>query len=336
MVYTAHLLQQLQAMLVQHLPCWGLAADCAVALVTVSENATFAVTGRDGRRYILRLYRPGYHDDAEILSELHWMQALAQTDIIRIPCVYPTVAGALLVVRNIAGQRWRMACFDYLPGAMPCVNDTLPPWFAQLGAITARLHGHSRIWQKPRGFRRKHWTYATMVGPHAYWGDWRQAGPMHPSAYSLLQRCDQFLKAQAGRLSAQDADYMLLHGDLRLANLLIDRGRLSVIDFDDCGFSWPALDFANAVSFMEDDPLVPELQRAWLGGYESVAPPSKTLVASLDLFIMMRRMQLTAWLASHAETPTALELGEKFISGTVALAENFLARSSPVRPASSL
>ncbi len=32
--------------------------------------------------------------------------------------------------------------------------------------------------------------------------------------------------------------YGLVHADTRLANLLVDGGRVSVIDFDDSGFSW--------------------------------------------------------------------------------------------------
>ena len=42
--------------------------------------------------------------------------------------------------------------------------------------------------------------------------------------------------------------------------------------------------------------------------------------------VMLRRMLLTAWIASHAETPTARELmAGGYASGTVALAERHLA-----------
>ena len=42
-------------------------------------------------------------------------------------------------------------------------------------------------------------------------------------------------------------------------------------------------------------------------------------------FIMLRRLQLTAWIASHAETPTAQEMGTAFTDGTLAIAERYLA-----------
>lgn len=44
------------------------------------------------------------------------------------------------------------------------------------------------------------------------------------------------------------------------------------------------------------------------------------------MFIMLRRIQLTAWIASHGETPTAQVMGTTYTAGTVALAEQYLRR----------
>jgi Ser/Thr protein kinase RdoA (MazF antagonist) len=111
---------------------------------------------------------------------------------------------------------------------------------------------------------------------------------------------------------------------MRTANLLVDDDRLGVIDFDDCGLSWFAYDFAAAVSFMEHEPIIPDLMAAWVDGYRQEAPLPVEDEAALPMFVMLRRMQLTAWIASHAETPTAQALGEAYTNGTVALAEHYL------------
>jgi Ser/Thr protein kinase RdoA (MazF antagonist) len=116
----------------------------------------------------------------------------------------------------------------------------------------------------------------------------------------------------------------LVHADLRLANLLIDRGRLGIIDFDDCGFSWFFYDFAAAVSFMEHEPIVAELQNAWLEGYRRITPVSEADEAMLPVFVMLRRMLLTAWIASHSDAETARRLGTEYTEGTVAMGERFL------------
>jgi Ser/Thr protein kinase RdoA (MazF antagonist) len=59
-----------------------------------------------------------------------------------------------------------------------------------------------------------------------------------------------------------------------------------VIDFDDCGLSWFFYDFAAAVSFMEHDPVVAELQASWLDGYRDIAPVSHEDEVMLSIFVM--------------------------------------------------
>ncbi|MCB2813659.1 hypothetical protein KQ880_15190, partial [Listeria monocytogenes] len=59
-------------------------------------------------------------------------------------------------------------------------------------------------------------------------------------------------------------------------------------------------------------------------GYRSVAPLSEEDERAIPMFLMLRRMQLTAWVASHADTPTAQSMGEDYTRGTVALAQRYL------------
>src|SRR5699024_907824 len=92
----------------------------------------------------------------------------------------------------------------------------------------------------------------------------------------------------------------LIHGDLRLANLLIHDGDTRVIDFDDCGLGWYVHDFATALSFIEDHPNRPELTQAWLQGYRRHRELSADDEAEIPTFVMLRRMQLLAWIGSHS------------------------------------
>ena len=65
--------------------------------------------------------------------------------------------------------------------------------------------------------------------------------------------------------------YGLVHADTRLANLLVHDGAVSVIDFDDSGFSWFLYDAGTSVSFFEHEPQVPALIDSWLSGYRRAA-----------------------------------------------------------------
>jgi Ser/Thr protein kinase RdoA (MazF antagonist) len=100
-----------------------------------------------------------------------------------------------------------------------------------------------------------------------------------------------------------------------------------VIDFDDCGFSWWMYDFAAAVSFIEADPRLPELADRWCAGYARAAPLVAADRAMLPTLVMLRRLLLTAWLGTRADSDTAREFGgPAYAEGTVALADRFLTR----------
>ena len=117
----------------------------------------------------------------------------------------------------------------------------------------------------------------------------------------------------------------LVHADLRLANLLVEGDLVTVIDFDDCGYSWFMYDFGTAVSFIEHDPRLPQWQAAWLRGYRSVTELSAEHEAMLATFVMLRRLLLVAWMGSHAHSRECQDLGPGYTAGTVELARRYVA-----------
>ena len=84
--------------------------------------------------------------------------------------------------------------------------------------------------------------------------------------------------AEVGRRLTEfgrDTDrFGLIHADLRMANLMVDPDNASapitVIDFDDCGWSWYLFDLAAVVSFIEDTPEAERMIADWLRGYLEV------------------------------------------------------------------
>jgi len=113
---------------------------------------------------------------------------------------------------------------------------------------------------------------------------------------------------------------------MRLANLLVEGPEVTVIDFDDCGFSWYMYDLGSSLSFIEDHPRVPEMIDAWVRGYRSEAPLSREDEAELPTFVLFRRLLLVSWIGSHAETTLAQEMGEEFTQISCELAEDYLMR----------
>lgn len=325
MLYDEHFLTRLANGLTATLPVWGLGSDASVKLLTISENATFRVSNPSGRDMIVRVHRPDYHSEAEILSELAWTEALRKDGVVVTPEAIPATNGSLLQSFSDGETQRYAVAFDFMSGKEPDAESDLVKWYGVLGEINARLHEHSRAWARSPDFVRKKWDFDHILGSDAWWGDWRAALGLTQDGKAILERAHTALEARTAAFGYGPDRFGLVHCDMRAANLLVEGDRLGVIDFDDCGFSWFAYDFAAAISFMEHEPIVPELMAAWLDGYRHTVPLPPEQEAALPMLVMLRRMQLTAWIASHAETPTAQALGSGYTDGTVALAERFLA-----------
>jgi Ser/Thr protein kinase RdoA (MazF antagonist) len=124
----------------------------------------------------------------------------------------------------------------------------------------------------------------------------------------------------------------LIHGDLRLANLLVQGDRLTVIDFDDSGFGWRLYDLATALSLTEDATAAPAAAHAWLNSYSKRRPISTAERAAAPDMIMLRRIQVLAWFGSHADTDLAREYGPGAIAATIVAADQFERGLSPFKP----
>lgn len=325
MMYHADFLTRLEVLLKAELSCWGLSARTDLRLLTYSENASFRASDPvSGQDLVLRVYRPGYHSREEIDSELAWLLAIGKAGVIETLVPRALEEGGYIADILDAGTLRHVAGFVFVEGREPSEEDDLVRWYREIGAINARLHAHTKAWSLPAGFTRKRWDFDAMLGERALWGDWRAALGLDPEGRALLEQTAHRLHARLDAYGTGPERFGLIHGDTRLANLLVDGDRLTVIDFDDCGFSWYLYDFASSISFIEHKPYIPDLQRAWIEGYRSVAPLADEECAILPDLVMLRRMLLTAWLASHSETPTSQELGETYTQGTVALARNYM------------
>jgi len=326
--YAADVVADLKLMVAQGLARWGLPRATAISLLNLSENATFALGDpAAGRELILRVHRVGYSSAQEIQSELAWMSALRRDGVIDTARPLPGRNGEWVqTLESPSGRPSRYAvAFERLPGAEPNPGSDAVAWFERLGEVTARMHRHARAWTLPAGFCRKRWDLPAMVGPRGLWGPWRAAIGLNPAGAEVLERTLALIRRRIEAFGSGPERFGLVHADLRLANLLVDGEELRIIDFDDCGFSWFIYDFATAVSFIEHEPIVPQLLRAWCAGYRRTAPLSQEEMAEAPTFIVLRRILLTAWLASHGEVPFALKFGAAYTEGTVMLAQRLLA-----------
>ena len=311
---------------------YRLPAGASARLVNVSENATYRVEAKsEGRQWALRVHREGYQSRNTIATELAWLEALRRDRVVVTPTPIAGADGDLIQVvahEGVPTPR-HVVLFTWETGEEPREGqEDLGDRFEMLGEIAARMHAHVLGWKRPDGFERFTWDFETTLGIRPRWGPWRGAPGLTAETEALFSRTATLIERRLVRFGASPDRFNLIHGDLRLANLLVDGATTKVIDFDDCGFGWLMYDCATTVSFFEHRPEVPELIASWVRGYRRVAPLSEESEREIETFVMLRRLLLAAWTGSHSETETARALGAGYTADTAPLCEAYLSRFS--------
>jgi Ser/Thr protein kinase RdoA (MazF antagonist) len=316
------------------LPSYGRDPDAALRLLSLSENATYLVDDADP--IVLRVHRADYHSLQAIRSELAWMAALReQTDVVT-PRLVPACDGSDVVTAVLNDRPLNVDAVTFVPG---CTAEERPEvvGFDQLGRITAAMHDHVRDWHAPDFFSRFVWNAETMIGPQGRWGNWRHAPGLSTDDDAVIEQAAKELQRRLAEFGCAPDRFGLIHADLRMANLMIDPqaegGPITVIDFDDCGWSWHLADLGAVVSFIEDTPEAEAMIAGWLAGYRESRHLPVEHLDMIPSFVMLRRLQLTAWVASHAHADSAIAFTDGFADGTARLAERYLGDGSWLRDA---
>ncbi len=321
------LLVRLGLMASQAVERFDLPIGATARLINISENATFRIDDvASAKKWALRLHRVGYHSRAAIASELAWQSALKASHTIITPSAIRGRDGEYIQsVAHVALAEPRNAVlFEWETGCEPAANDV--HGFELLGETAARMHAHVRDWQRPAWFTRHTWDFETSLGARPHWGRWQDGMGLTDDARQAFRETASLIDTRLQNFGRDPSRFNLIHGDMRLANLLMDGRTVKVIDFDDCGFSWLLYDCATTVSFFEHEPQVPELIKAWVRGYRRAGALSTQDEDEIETFVMLRRLLLVAWIGSHSETELAQSMGVDYTATTIPLCDRYLSR----------
>lgn len=306
---------------------WGLNVFATeMRLITVSENVTYLLL-RDGAPLgVVRVSQPGYvGGPVAVASEIAWIGALRQVEGVNVVENIPTASGfPVAPVKDEGGAEWSCVCMAYVEGA---ALEDLPdpsPYYRTLGSWAARFHNQARTWQPPRGFTRFTWGIDDMIGSNPRWGRWQDAD-LTPSERGLFLRAQHAALQVVRTLPRTRGTWGLVHADLRPSNIIAaPDGTLTVIDFDDCGYSWYLYDFAAALSFVEHKAYAPAMAKLWMEGYREVSLLTESDVYAACALSMVRRLQMLGWTTNHYADALPEGLYDEQIPGTVICAERYL------------
>jgi Ser/Thr protein kinase RdoA (MazF antagonist) len=264
-----------------------------ISLVTNDWNGIFRVSATDGQQYMLRVARPEYTVE-ETRSEMVWLAALAKETDIPVPQPVRNLNSDLVTVASASGVPEPRLCavFGWLPGQIIGGELSLT-MVAEWGRLAARLHEHSRTFTPQEGF-----TRATYRGVFPFPTDklvlFDDDQPLmnDSSRREIFRRALDWAEAEIAKLYDGDGSPRLIHNDLHLWNILVHRGRLAAIDFDDIMWGYPVQDVGTALYYVARRDDFESVRAAFCEGYTSVAPWVETYEGQLNAMIAARALNL--------------------------------------------
>lgn len=293
--------------------------DVKISLLKYSENLTYLL--EKDRKYVLRIYRPGYHDPEELYDEVLWQARLKEDTDIRLAAVICGKDRQLIQTVTIGGDSYHLALFEFVPGKAlrNLSKDELYYYMEKIGEITAKLHNHVLRWKESSKLKRFTWNYEDLAGPDSRWGDYTEMKTLTEEESTCYAQALKIIEKRLINYGKGEDRYGLIHSDLNINNILVDGDDIYVLDFDDCGFGWFMYDISTSVLEYFDETLERCLD-SLLTGYEKYRPLSKSDKEELETFIVLRKIVRVGWIATHMDNDTVKKVDPDYYRKTADLA----------------
>ncbi|WP_422020038.1 homoserine kinase [Roseibium sp.] len=301
------------------LALWGYErATCT--FVAGRENQVYHVKA-DDREFALRLKRPGYRSEQELLSELQWLEAMDRAGL-SVPRPQAALSGALLETAD----GYYVDLIDWLPGKPlgrsrdPLQLENTLSTFRALGEEMAKLHLACDAWETPDGFTRCLWDAEGLLGENPLWGRFWENPTLDTETADLLET---FRAVAADDLLQRSSslDYGLIHADLVRENVMLDGTSIRMIDFDDGGFGFRLFDVATALLKNMAEPNYQALKAALIEGYRAYRMLD---TSALDLFMALRAVTYVGWIVPRMGEDGSPARNARFINHARQLCTSYL------------
>ena len=277
--------------------------------IGISENASFRVD-TPGKRYVLRIHRPGYHTFAELESEHVWTGALLKAGV-DVPVPARTPDGREYVTLPIEGGKRHIGMLEWVDGELLGTLISRKPadfasHFRAAGRILAAIHNQATGWNVPDGFRRHRLDVEGLMGDDPFWGPFWNLPQMRNAQREVIERARRTITEELLHLGHSNDAFSLIHADLHPYNLVVGNKGLHVIDFDDAGFGWHHYELAVALYHYQEDDRFSVIRAALVDGYREVRPLADSVVGMLPMFFLVRSLVHLGWRAQRPEHGTDL------------------------------
>jgi Ser/Thr protein kinase RdoA (MazF antagonist) len=270
-----------------------------VQLVGLHTNALFRVYAADRTSYMMRIGKPGWRTDTDILSEAMWLQALNRDTDIGAPRPELTQNREFMVWASAEGvsESRRCSLMSWVPGSQ--LEDRLTEEnIYKMGVLFAHLHKYSAGFSPPNGFtqRKMDNIYARGEEDVLFSESCREL--FGAADRAVLEQSRNRVYEAFAELYADPAELRVIHNDLWHGNIKIYQGRLRPLDFEDTIWGYPVQDIAMALQDLMEEAEAEEfeaLQNTFRQGYESRAQWPERYEGQIDVFRAGRML----WVANY-------------------------------------
>lgn len=260
----------------------GIYADSGLLALNSYENRVYQFRADDGKRYVVKFYRPQRWTDAQILEEHQFAAELVDADV---PIAAP-IARDGVTLHHFAQQRF--AVYPSV-GGRAFETDNLDH-YEQLGFFLGKLHQVGNI----RPFKARPQLDLS--------GDIRRAAALLQQsplvAVDIKPRLDHLITQALGSLPRSTLPTRRCHGDCHAGNLLM-HDSITLLDLDDSLQAPAMMDFYLLLNGPRDEQRL-QLD-VLLEGYENFCAFDPSELALLDALRLRRIVCYMAWLAQRWE-----------------------------------
>jgi Ser/Thr protein kinase RdoA (MazF antagonist) len=263
--------------------------DAKVSCINFEFNATFSVETDSGSKYALRININSTRTVENMKGEIEWVRHLNRTSGIHTPTPIATLNDQYIISGFHADSEQTLyaVMYSWLEGEELGDEPTLSQ-LHEVGRAIATLHQESTDFALSA-------DAALPTFNDFFWGTedylFSDKSKLSDADRSLIQEAHDHIMKLTNELYSNSPVH-IIHADFHGWNLMWHEDRLSIFDFDDCGFGIEAQDLAVVLYYLD----TPEQDIALLNGYKSVRPLPQYSDIAMKALLLQRRLFLLNYL----------------------------------------
>lgn len=263
--------------------------EAKVSCINFEFNATFSVETDSGAKYALRININSTRTVENMKGEIEWVRYLNRTSGIQTPTPIATLNDQYIISGFHADSEQTLyaVMYSWLEGELLGDEPTLSQ-LHEVGKAIAILH------QESTGFALSA-DAALPTFNDFFWGteDYLFSGKskLSDADRGLIQEAHDHIMKLTNELYSNSPVH-IIHADFHGWNLMWHEDRLSIFDFDDCGFGLEAQDLAVVLYYLDTR----EQDVALLDGYKSIKPLPHYSEIAMKALLLQRRLLLLNYL----------------------------------------